>query len=53
MNALLKQLLLGATLACSLVTTGFAQQYPNKTVKIVVNILIFSLIRMKTFLETS
>ncbi len=36
MNALLKQLLLGATLACALVTTGFAQQYPNKTVKIVV-----------------
>ena len=36
MNALLKQLLIGATLACALVTTGFAQQYPNKTVKIVV-----------------
>jgi tripartite-type tricarboxylate transporter receptor subunit TctC len=36
MNALLKQFLLGATLACALVTTGFAQQYPNKTVKIVV-----------------
>ena len=36
MNALLKQLLIGATLSCALVTTGFAQQYPNKTVKIVV-----------------
>ena len=36
MNALLKKLLVGATLACALVTTGFAQQYPNKTVKIVV-----------------
>lgn len=36
MNALLKQLLLSAALACSLVTPGFAQQFPTKTVKIVV-----------------
>lgn len=36
MNALLKQLLLSAALACSLVTPGLAQQFPTKTVKIVV-----------------
>lgn len=36
MNTLLKQLLLSAALACSLVTSGFAQQFPTKTVKIVV-----------------
>ena len=36
MNTLLKQLLLSAALACSLVTPGFAQQFPTKTVKIVV-----------------
>lgn len=36
MNVLLKQLLLSAALACSLVTSSFAQQFPTKTVKIVV-----------------
>lgn len=36
MNALLKKIMLGAALGITLIATSFAQQYPNKAVKIVV-----------------
>ncbi len=36
MNTLLKKIMLGAALGITLIATSFAQQYPNKAVKIVV-----------------